>query len=280
MGACCSNPVTKPEESTKVPLNHPKNDGLMSEDILPRNQFTLYDEPCHPKCIPITRELLTDAGCSPSVAKLIIDFWWEPVLGFAVEKIKPVCRDKDQSMEMMETFYVHLDKSESTDGVERCFAYKGPARDFNTEEDSYDLFLMPQRYHHLVGLAGDLLSHASKTVLDEGLPIIVTECTAHVMPYVITYLLHHNNIEPAAIAMPIRSCIMTEVVEDKWDARFINSIRKKHLFELILAANTMQIISLLHLGSAKVATAIKGSPERIKEILSEGNDEEWDKIAN
>jgi hypothetical protein len=40
------------------------------------------------------------------------------------------------------------------------------------------------------------------------------------------------------------------------------------LYDLILAANYMDIKSLLHLGCAKVASLIKGQPlEKIKEIL-------------
>jgi len=41
------------------------------------------------------------------------------------------------------------------------------------------------------------------------------------------------------------------------------------LYDLILAANYMDIKSLLHLGCAKVASLIKGQPlEKIKDILA------------
>jgi len=43
---------------------------------------------------------------------------------------------------------------------------------------------------------------------------------------------------------------------------------RQQLYDLILAANYMDIKSLLHLGCAKVASLIKGQPlEKIKEIL-------------
>ncbi len=44
---------------------------------------------------------------------------------------------------------------------------------------------------------------------------------------------------------------------------------RAQLYDLILAANYMDIKSLLHLGCAKVASLIKGQPlEKIKEILA------------
>merc|ERR1719473_847480 len=86
---------------------------------------------------------------------------------------------------------------------------------------------------------------------------------------VLKYLEHHKGTSPAEIAKPIRSVEMKKIV-DSWDADFIDKLGKKDLFELILAANYMDIKSLLHLGCAKVATMIKGkSPEEIKQILGE-----------
>ena len=71
--------------------------------------------------------------------------------------------------------------------------------------------------------------------------------------------------KPAEIPKPIRSVDMAKVVEDVWDADFINSMPKKDLFQLTLAANYMDMTDLLHLACAKVATMIKGkSPEEIK----------------
>jgi len=87
---------------------------------------------------------------------------------------------------------------------------------------------------------------------------------------IIQYLEHHKGIEPQEIAKPIRSVKMEKIVEDPWDAEFINGLPKRALFQLILGANYMDCKSLLHLGCAKVATMIKGkSPEEIKAILGE-----------
>ena len=52
------------------------------------------------------------------------------------------------------------------------------------------------------------------------------------------------------------------------------TIDYKQIFQLILAANYMDIQSLLELGNAKIATLIKGkSPEEIKNILADDDDE-------
>ena len=58
--------------------------------------------------------------------------------------------------------------------------------------------------------------------------------------------------------------------KDSWDADFIDKIGKdrQNLYDLILAANYMDIKGLLHLGCAKVASLIKGQP---LEKLSEGH---------
>merc|ERR1712242_549458 len=92
---------------------------------------------------------------------------------------------------------------------------------------------------------------------------------------IVKYLEHHEGKEPAEIAKPIRSVKMEKIVEDSWDADFINKQPKRTIFQIILGANYMDIKSLLHLGCAKIATMIKGkSPEEIKKILSEEESEE------
>merc|ERR1711998_705567 len=86
---------------------------------------------------------------------------------------------------------------------------------------------------------------------------------------------HHQGTEPAIIDKPLRNKKMSENVKDKWDAPFIDGITEKSkqaLYDLILAANYMDIKALLHLGCAKVASLIKGQPlEKIKDILDPKN---------
>lgn len=108
--------------------------------------------------------------------------------------------------------------------------------------------------------------------------IEIKKVTADILKLVVEYLVHHKGKVPAEIAKPIRSVKMEKIVEDEWDAKFINNLPKKTIFQVILAANYMDIKSLLHLGCAKIATLIKGkSPEEIKKILSEEEDKDEEK---
>jgi len=114
------------------------------------------------------------------------------------------------------------------------------------------------------------LSNLIVNIGSDATMIRITQCDADSLNSVCRYLRHHNGLEPAEIAKPIRSVKMEKIVEDAWDATFINSFDKRDIFKLTLAANYMDIKSLLHLTCAKVATMIKGkSPEEIKQILGE-----------
>lgn len=96
---------------------------------------------------------------------------------------------------------------------------------------------------------------------------------SNILTEVIAYMNHHKGVEPPIIEKPLRSKVMKDVCKDPFDADFIDRIgeNRQSLYDLILAANYMDIKSLLHLGCAKVASLIKGQPlEKIKDILSTG----------
>ncbi|ETO20274.1 glycoprotein FP21 precursor [Reticulomyxa filosa] len=112
-----------------------------------------------------------------------------------------------------------------------------------------------------------LMCYASTT------EIPIKKVKGEILALIVEYLKHHNGKIPAEIAKPIRSVKMEKIVEDKWDADFINNMSKKVIFQVILGANYMDVPSLLHLGCAKIATLIKGkSPDEIKQILSDDSD--------
>jgi len=107
----------------------------------------------------------------------------------------------------------------------------------------------------------------------EATEIPIKKVSGDVLELIVEYLKHHDGKAPAEIAKPIRSIKMDKIVEDKWDAEFINKLSKKMIFQVILGANYMDIPSLLHLGCAKIATMIKGkSPDEIRSILSDDGD--------
>jgi S-phase kinase-associated protein 1 len=93
---------------------------------------------------------------------------------------------------------------------------------------------------------------------------------------------HHKGKEPPLIEKPLRSRFMIEICKDPWDADFIDRIGedRKDLYDLMLAANYMDMQPLLYIGAAKTATLVKGQPlDKIKSQLAinrrpEGKEEE------
>ena len=104
--------------------------------------------------------------------------------------------------------------------------------------------------------------------------IPIKKVNADILQLIVEYLKHHDGKVPQEIAKPIRSVKMERIVDDRWDAQFIDNMSKKTIFQVILGANYMDLPSLLHLGCAKIATLIKGkSPEEIKNILADDTDQ-------
>lgn len=82
---------------------------------------------------------------------------------------------------------------------------------------------------------------------------------------------HKENGALAEIEKPLRSANMSEIVGE-WDANFVD-LEQAALFNLILAANYLDIKSLLDLTCAKVASMIKGkTPEEIRRTFNIVND--------
>jgi len=103
---------------------------------------------------------------------------------------------------------------------------------------------------------------------------------SQILELVVKYMEHHKGTELPPVESPLKSTKMKDVCTDSWDADFIDDIGniRQHLYDLILAANYMDIKSLLHLGLAKVASLIKGQPlDKLKEILS--TEQDSDKIG-
>lgn len=94
---------------------------------------------------------------------------------------------------------------------------------------------------------------------------------SEILKLIVEYMNHHKGEEPPVIKKPLRYKEMTDVCKDKWDANFIDTIgeNRQRLYDLIMAANYMDMKALLHLACAKVASLIKGEPlENIKNILA------------
>jgi S-phase kinase-associated protein 1 len=94
---------------------------------------------------------------------------------------------------------------------------------------------------------------------------------ASVLQKVIDFCTHYREDPMNEIQKPLKSSVMNEVVQ-QWYADFV-SVEQPMLFELILAANYMDIKPLLDLTCAAVASMIKGkTPQEIRETFNIAND--------
>ena len=78
-----------------------------------------------------------------------------------------------------------------------------------------------------------------------------------ILKKVVEYLAHYKDKEPQQIPKPLPSQDLKEVT-DEWDVNFINGMELDSVFDLINAANYMDISSLLDLACAKIASLMKG----------------------
>ena len=98
---------------------------------------------------------------------------------------------------------------------------------------------------------------------DESPEIPLPNVQKEILDKVVEFCTHHVNDPMAEIDKPLKSNVMTDVVSD-WDANFID-VEQSTLFSIILAANYLDLPSLLDLSCAKVASMIKGkTPEEIR----------------
>ena len=77
-----------------------------------------------------------------------------------------------------------------------------------------------------------------------------------ILEKIIVYCKYITQNAPPEIDKPLRSNQLSDVVNE-WYADYVN-VEQELLFELILAANFLDIKSLLELACAKVASVIKG----------------------
>jgi S-phase kinase-associated protein 1 len=80
------------------------------------------------------------------------------------------------------------------------------------------------------------------------------------------YLEHYKDSEPKEI-QPLPKKDFKDCI-DMWDYEYIN-LSSENIFEIMLAANFMDIKPLLELTCAKIASVIKGkSPKEIQDLLN------------
>jgi len=121
-----------------------------------------------------------------------------------------------------------------------------------------------------VAMMSELVKTMAEGDKDES-EIPLPNVKALVLKKVTQYMKYHYDNPPKEIDKPLKSASMNEVVS-QWDADFVD-VDQELLFELILAANYMDIKPLLDLTCAKVASLIKGkTPEQIRKTFNIQND--------
>lgn len=94
---------------------------------------------------------------------------------------------------------------------------------------------------------------------------------SNILTKIIEYLEHYSETEPKEIERPLPSNNFNECVES-WDYNYID-VELDTIFELILAANYMDVKPLMELASSKVASIIKGkTPDEIRKTFNIQND--------
>jgi S-phase kinase-associated protein 1 len=93
---------------------------------------------------------------------------------------------------------------------------------------------------------------------DDSKKVPLPNVKANVLAKVIDYCTHYKNVEEMTpITTPIKSPKIEEVVQ-QWYADFVKDLEKEFLFELVTAANYMDIKPLLDLTCLAVSVTIQG----------------------
>ena len=96
--------------------------------------------------------------------------------------------------------------------------------------------------------------------------------SSSVMVHVIRFCNMHVETPMPELEKPLRSSNLEEVMPKPY-ADLVNALEQNMMFELIMAANYLDIPPLLDLASAKVASLIKGkTPEEIRQTFNIRND--------
>lgn len=122
-----------------------------------------------------------------------------------------------------------------------------------------------------------IMSELVKTMFDSDQPedevqeMPLPNVKSSILAKVLEFLTHYKGEPMTEIEKPLKSSNMNEVVQE-WYADFVN-VEQETLFELILAANFMDISPLLELTCATVASMVKGkTPEEIRQHFNIVND--------
>jgi S-phase kinase-associated protein 1 len=100
-------------------------------------------------------------------------------------------------------------------------------------------------------------------------PIDVTKIRAACLQNVIDYLTHYQQDPMTEITTPLDGDTLQEIIKQDWYRRFIETIDLSMVFQLVTAANYLNIKSLLDLAILRVSIELMGKPvDEIHKILN------------
>ena len=98
--------------------------------------------------------------------------------------------------------------------------------------------------------------------------IQVAKVTGAILEKVVAYCTHYQEAPMDKIETPLTGNTIEEVVKPEWYATFVNEIEQEKLYELVAAANFLNIKSLLDLTCFAVSVEVKGkSVESMRNIF-------------
>lgn len=119
-----------------------------------------------------------------------------------------------------------------------------------------------------------LKSNVVKVALDsdaEAKEVPIPGVNGDILKLIAQYMEHYKDSEPEEPDKPLKSARLSEFCKSEYDAKFFEELSKnnRQLYDVVLAANYMDMKALLHTACATVACKIKGQPlEKIKDILA------------
>ena len=158
----------------------------------------------------------------------------------------------------------------SVDGKEAILSLDDDSGNSSASHGSLTLTLL-SRDHQSFSLSKEAAAQSDllRTMMDgdvDACEVQLYHIDSATVRRLIDYLNYHRVTPPRVIEKPIASVHMAELV-DAFDAQFVD-VEQEVLFRLLLAANYLNIRSLVALCSAKLASWIKNkAPQQIKQTF-------------
>ena len=82
--------------------------------------------------------------------------------------------------------------------------------------------------------------------------------TSEMMQLVIQYCAHFDYVKDPYIEYPLKSNVLSQVLEDRWEADFVTSLSQEKVISLLQAANYLNIPALFEVCCARIAADFRG----------------------